>query len=210
MSDQDSGRVSAVCDVALPEGRFDAMCRALKAAQSHAAGLRSVSYGQRGSGGLREVTADERAIDAGVVTRGRRALERVGRTDPRARAALAWLRDYAHCGDLRSLGALYGEHQAPADLSGAVIEAEMRLSLAARALRSAEAEFAHVAPKRTQRPTPQAVALRVLVVARTEQRDGAQGRLDAATAERTAWGVAALVAACRAWDAVDVGEARAA
>lgn len=205
MSDDNSGRVSMVCEV-LPEGRFDAMCRELKAAQSHASGLRSVSYGQRGSGGLREVTADERAIDAGAVTRGRRALDRVGRTDATARAALAWLRDYAHVGDLRSLGALYGEHQAPLDLQGAVYDAGLRLSLATRALESATSSLVGVAPRRSQRPTPEAVALRVLVAGRTDQRDGARLRLDRATAARSAWGVAAMVAACRAWDAVDAGE----
>lgn len=199
-SERDDGRVSAVHERSVDEGRFLAMLRALAAAQSHAAGLRSVAYGQSGSGGLRETTADERAIDAGAVGRGRVAWARVEATRGEAHAALSWLVGYAHTGDLRSLGALYAEHRAPLDLRAAVVEAEMRAHTARRALESARAELAEVAPRGTRRTTPAADALRRLVEGYRGQHDSAQAKVEAAVVARVAWGVAEMRRALAAWE----------
>ena len=204
MTERDDGRVSMVVERrAVTEAAFLAMLRALQPLQSHAAGLRSVAYGQRSSGGLREVTADERAIDAGAVTRGRGAWLRLARVEGRHRAALRWLIDRAHTGDLATLAALYAEHAAPEAL-------RTRLALAADALavanaRAAQAQTAEAAAARVARGSRALEAIAAHLAARSARdaagvrMDGARASAEAAATALRAWGVAALSAACEAW-----------
>ena len=208
MRERADDRVSMVVErPRVSEARFLAMCRALAAAQSHSAGLRSVAYGASGSGGVREVTADERAIDAGAVGRGRRAWLRVTTTSGEARAALLWLVTYAHVGDLRALAALYGEHAAPLALRTPREVAALRLRAVEGDLRAAETALAKATPRSQRRVgSPQADALRLAVEGQRQRRADAQARVDATTAAVTAWGLDAMAVALDAWGEADEGE----
>lgn len=201
----DSGRATSVHERAtVSEARFLAVQRALADVQCHSASARSVSYGQHSSGGLVEVTADERAIDAGAVGRGRDGWARITATSGEGRRALVWLVDYAWVGDLGSLAALYAANAAPVDLLA-------RRDLAALSLEAATT--GHAAAKQAL-----ANARRVLSAARTPETTTAHLRAKAAadvaavrlaTAEGEvarvdrallAWGLAAMGAAVEAWE----------
>ena len=199
----DDGRASRVEVRAAPassggiasEAAFLAMLRALQPLQSHAAGLRSVAYGQSGSGGVREVTADERAIDAGAVGRGRGAWARLAGVASEHRAALRWLVDRAHVGDLGTLARLYAEQHGPMALRDA-------LDAAATARTKAAATY------QREGPSP-GCAMTVDGMRAREALTTATTREAAADAALSAWGVEALAAACEAWRGAG-GEERAA
>lgn len=184
-------RVSQVRVVS--EAAFSAMLRAIAPAQSHSAGLRSVAYGASGSGGLREVTADERAIDAGAVTRGSVARRRIVATTGEARVTLEWLVTYAHAVDatLATMADLYAQHHAGA--------AEREAARRAPFDRSA-ADSALVAAKRVAQRAPTTETLAAAEKAK------AQAEAAAVTERRAhdrlrALGMAALTAALEAWEA---------
>lgn len=189
------------------EARFAALCRALAPAQSHSAGLRSVAYGAQGSGGLRETTADERAIDAGAVTRGRRASARVAATRGRARATLVWLTTYAHAGDLGTLAVVYADAAAPEALRTRRDQARAARDAAAVAAR--EAQTAHdaakrVAVSRAPEAIVRAIAAKATADAATGRRESADATLARVEAALAAWGRRALCEAVEAWE--DAGE----
>lgn len=194
MTERDE-RVSMVCERrVVSEAAFLAMLRALQPLQSHAAGLRSVAYGQSGSGGVREVTADERAIDAGAVGRGRGAWARLAGVEGRHQAALRWLVDRAHCGDLGTLAALYARQCGPVDLRDALDRATVARTRAA-------ATYQREGPSPGCAMTVDGMRAREALTAATAQETAADAAL-------LAWGVEALSAACEAWS--DAGEERAA
>lgn len=192
--DDEGGRVSMVCERMAPsEAAFSAMLRTLAPLQSHAAGLRSVAYGASGSGGVREVTADERAIDAGAVTRGSVARRRLVATTGEARATLVWLVTYAHASDatLATMADLYAQHHAPA--------AEREAARRAPFDRSA-ADSALVAAKRRAMRAPTTETLAEAETARA-QAEAAAVTERRAVATLRALGMRALVGALEAWEA---------
>jgi len=200
MRDDEGGRVSMVCERMAPsEAAFAALLRALAPLQSHAAGLRSVAYGASGSGGVREVTADERAIDAGAVTRGSVARRRIVATSGEARATLLWLVTYAHASDatLATMADLYAQHHAPA--------AEREAARRAPFDRSA-ADSALVAAKRVAQRAPTTETLADAEVARARAEAAAVTERRTVAAMR-ALGMAALAAALEAWDEADAARA---
>ncbi len=193
MTERDE-RVSMVCErVAPSEAAFSALLRALAPLQSHAAGLRSVAYGASGSGGLREVTTDERAIDAGAVTRGSVARRRIVATTGEARATLLWLVTYAHASDatLATMADLYAHHHAPAADREAARKAPFDRSAADSAL---------VAAKRVAQRAPTTETLADAERARAQAEAAAVTERRAVAAMR-ALGMRALVGALEAWEA---------
>lgn len=199
-SERQSGVVQA-----LTEARLLRVTRALAAVQSHSAGLRSVAYGAEGSGGLRETTADERAIDAGAVGRGRVAWQRVAAVGGRDRTVLVWLTDYAHCGDVATLADALAGAMAPAELVVARGVAEAQHVIAAKA--AAHASTAHTAARRILIAcrAPEALAAHLAARASAEaaalRLHSAEAAVARAHADLRAWGVAALLAAVEAWEA---------
>jgi DNA-binding FrmR family transcriptional regulator len=188
----------------LTEARLQRVQRALAPAQSHSAGLRSVAYGVESSGGVRETTADERAIDAGAVGRGREAWQRLAMIAGQPRTVLEWLTDYAHCGDVAALADLVAGAMSPAELVVARGVAEAQHATAAKA--AAHASTALAAAKRILGASraPEAIAghlaARTAAEAAATRLHSAEAAVTAAHADLRAWGVAALLAGVEAWE----------
>lgn len=182
MSERESGEREI-----LTERRLRRVMSALDGAQSHSSDLRSVAYGSESSGGLRETTATERAIDAGVVGRGRTAWARLSCVTGAAGAALRWLVTYAHVSpDATALSRLYADHAAPMPLRDA-------LAVAVRAREVAAAVYAGKGPKRGETMTADGAAARTSLV-------NATAREAAAEAALVAWGAAELLAGVVAFE----------
>lgn len=197
-------RESGVVEV-LSELRLQRVQRALVGMQAHSAGLRSVAYGNESSGGLRETTADERAIDAGAVGRGRDAWHRVEAVGGFDREVLRWLVTYAHCGDVATLADLLAGGMSPADLAntkGLAFEAHRRAAIAAaRAATALAAAKRILGASRAPEALAAHLAARTAAEAAATRLHSAEAAVARAHADLRAWGVAALLAAVVAFEA---------